>query len=151
MRIGRWASFVLACLGVVLLAAVPAAAGTRSASGGGVTVTMTGPSTCTRDGTIEIAIRLDSEHGGGGSYGFTYDVTLREDDVFVDDTIGRQTVVGPVETGPWSETVTFRFEPRKHEVGRSLELYFVVKRKVSGLPGLLTITNRGNPLRITCR
>jgi hypothetical protein len=136
--------FIFMCCGLANAASV-------EVSKGELKVTMSAPDYCSRGDNITISIKLEASTGGGGSAGLTYQVTLKEKDMVIHDKIGTQEVVGPRAPGPWTDTVTFQFRPKKFERSRTLELFFDVKRKAGGLPGLGRWTNKSNPLRIKCK
>ena len=139
------------CVMLVLGLSLEAKDNKISVTKNGVTVTLVGPNSCSVDDMVTVTVEIKSKTGGGGVAGYTYNVTLKEKDLFLDDKIGTKKIVGPNEPGAWKKSVKFKFKPAKFEIGKKLELYFIVKRKVASvLPGLLKITNKKNPLKLKC-
>jgi len=141
---------VVLIIAITFLVATTINAGQKQVSSNGMTVTLEGPNSCSKSKSMTVTVTLSSDTGGGGGSVFTYKVTLREKDKLNDDTIDSQTVDSPMESGAWTKTVTFTFNPKKFEVGKQLELYFIVKGKIIGLPLGGTWTNKSDPLKVKC-
>jgi hypothetical protein len=81
-------------------------------------VTIRGPSSCTKRNTITVSVTVKANFSLGCK------VTLYEDDLLFDDKIGSRSISRtPDESRNWEETVTFTFSPEKFERGSRLEFY----------------------------
>lgn len=96
-------------------------------------VTISGPSSCTKKSTITISVTVRV------NVGWNIKVTLYEDDVFFDDKIGTKTIRRKPGSTNWEETITFTFSPAKFEKGKTLEFY----AKASG--------KKSNKITVRCR
>ena len=81
-------------------------------------VTVMAPSTCTKGETLTVKVLVKVR------VALNVKVTLKEDDVLFDDTIGTKYISrNPGNSTDWEDTVTFTFKPGKFERGKTLEFY----------------------------